>query len=354
MILSRGHKLRYVNQLVGVFVILVVSVLFATLLVVAWGQEWFVPSHDLLAYLAEEELDGMQVNTPVQILGERVGKVREIRYVDEPARIEQLRSRFPDDGQPKRQFLEIQLQISDRSIDKVRADSRIHIRRRLAGVGDVYLEILRGSAHRGPASESTIFGIYPEKSAQDEIRSMTGLMAEVQRDFATMRESWVASAKTFERSSTDFMQTSDRVREVARSLLEVTPQLPQLADDVLRTSRDLKATSEQFRQTASDIGQSNRQLQNVLADAEEVSPRWLPITQQTERLLTTSQAIADRLRDETEELPGTINQVRDTAGDAQEVIDGLRQNWLIRRQVQQPETPTRLPSSRVRVGGISP
>lgn len=354
MILSRGHQLRYVNHLVGAFVILVVGLLFAALLVVAWGQEWFVPSHVLHAYLPEEELDGMQVNTPVQILGERVGKVREIRYVDDPARVEQLRSRLPGGSRLTRQFLEITLQISDRSIDKVRADSRIHIRRRLAGVGDVYLEILRGSAHRGRPDESTVFGIYPEKSAQDEIRTMTGLMADVQRDFATMQQAWVASAETFARSSADFMQTSERVRAVADSLSDLAPQLPQLADDVQRTSRALRATSEQFQQTASEIGHSNGQLQNVLTHAEEISPHWLPITQQTERLLATSQAVADSLRDETDALPGTVNQVRDAADDAQEMIDGLRQNWLIRRNIPQPQSPSRLPSNRVRVGGMSP
>lgn len=353
MILSRGHKLRYANQFVGAFVLLVLGLLFTALLIVAWGQEWFVPNHEIYAYVPEGELDGLQVNTPLQILGERVGKVREISYVDDVEMVQQLLGRWPTSDTSGRHFLRVTLQISDRFINEVDVGSKIHIRRRLAGVGDVYLEILRGDVRLGRPDASTIFVIYSEKSAQDELRTMTRLMAEVQRDFMVMRESLVTSSAAFERSNEKIAQTSGRIQDLADSLLEVTPRLPEIADEVRRTTVDMRATSERFRETTEEIGQSNRQLQNVLTDAEAASPRLLPIAKQTEQLLATSQVVADRLKDESEDLPGTVNEFRGAVGDAQEVIDGLRQNWLIRRHVEQPRSPDRLPSSKVRVGGIS-
>jgi len=354
MILSRGHKLRYANQFVGAFVLLVLGLLFTALMVVAWGQEWFVPKFTIYAYLPEEELDGLQVNTPLQILGKRVGKVTEIDYVNDPAQIEQLQEMWLPNGQKRTHFLRIKLQISGESIDQINQDSRIHIRRRMAGMGDVYLEVLRGNEPQRRPDESTLFAIYPEKSAQDEMRTMTRLMGEVQQDFSVIRQSMVKSSMAIEESNEEIAETSVRVRDLADSLLEVTPRLPQIADDVQRTTNDMRTTSERFRETTQEISQSNRQLQNVLSDAEEVTPRLLPITQQTEKLLATSQVVADRLRDESEDLPGTVGEFRQTVGDAQEVIDGLRQNWLIRRHVTQPQSPTRLPSSKVRVGGLVP
>lgn len=353
MILSRGYKLRYVNQLVGLFVILVSGLVFAALLVVAWGQEWFVGSYEIRAYLPEGELDGLQVNSPIQILGERVGKVREISYVDDEQKLLRLRRELPG-GRLELNYLEVTLQISNRVSEEVDADSRIQIRRRMAGVGDVYLEILRGARRLGSPDEQTLFAITPEKSAQDEIRTMTQLMSSVQEDFARMRQTLDESSISFDRSTAELAKASTRVRELAESMLEVTPRLPEIADDVQRTTRDLQTSSEQIRSTAEAIGQSNRQLQNVLSDAEAVSPRLLPIARQTERLLSTSQVVADRLRDESDTLPGTVGQFRETVGDAQEVIDGLRQNWLIRRHVEQPQTPGRLPASKFRTGGFSP
>lgn len=361
MILSHAHRLRYVNQLVGAFVILVFGLVFAAIIMVAWGQEWRVPRHTVYAYMVEEELDGLQVNTPVQILGERVGRVREIRYVDDPQLEGRLRAELPGPIPRATHFLQIEMQISDRFIDEVRVDSRIHIRRRLAGVGDVYLEVLRGQDIAGQVDQSTIFPITQERSAQDEVRTMVTLMAEVQQDFAVMRQSMVDSAAEFQRSSVEVSQASLRVRELAESMLEVSPRLPEIADEIQSATTDIRQTSERIRDTASQIGDSNRQLQNVLADAEEVSPRLLPIAQRAEQLLSTSQVVADRLRDESDDLPGTVRGFNETlhgfdetVGDAQQVIDGLRQNWLIRRHVEQPQSPRRIPPSKARVGGMLP
>lgn len=389
MIVSRGHKLRYANQFVGAFILLVVGLLFVSMIVLIRSKNWFVAKEKIIAYLPEDELSGLQVNTPVQILGERVGKVTDITYETRPD--ERLPARWPVAGRQPSHLLRIEIEVIAEAIGRLgEMTPRIHVRRRMAGVGDVYLELMRGHDRKD------FFVIQPERSAQDEIRTMTALMGEVQRDFQTIRENLERSAANFDQSSEDIIQTSQRVRQLSESLLELTPKLPQIADSVERTSDDMRATSqrvrmlsdsllevtpklpeiaqsvqrtsedmrltsEQFRDTTQEISQSNRQLQNVLTDVEEVSPRLLPIANQTQRLLETSQVVADRLKDESESLPGTVRQfrgtmdgVQDTVDDAQQVIDGLRQNWLIRRHVSQPEPPSRVAPSQIRVGGFGP
>lgn len=354
MILSRGHKLRYANQFVGAFILLVVGLLFVGMVVLIRSKNWLTPKVEIVAYLPEDDLNGLQVNTPVQILGERVGKVTKITY--ETQQTERLQQWWSANARLPANFLRIELEVvADKFNGLGGMTPRIHVRRRMAGVGDVYFELMRGRERKD------FYVIQPEKSAQDEIRTMTELMGEVQRDFETIRQTLERSSANFDESSADIIQTSQRVRELSESLLELTPKLPRLADSVEQTSEDMRVTSERFRETTEQISQSNRQLQNVLTDAEEVSPRLLPIARQTEQLLQTSQVVADRLKDESESLPGTVNEFRstmggfqDTVGDAQEVIDGLRQNWLIRRHVAQPEQPSRVPTSKVRVGGFSP
>lgn len=389
MILSRGHKLRYANQFVGAFILLVVGILFVGMLVLIRSKNWLTPKVQIVAYLPEDDLNGLQVSTPVQIFGERVGKVTNITY--ETQRTEELRAWWPAIERARTHFLKIEIEVAADKINGLGPMTpRIYVRRRMAGVGDVYLELMRGR------EQKDFYVIQPEKSAQDEIRTMTELMGEVQRDFETIRQTLERSSANFDESNVDIIKTSQRVRELSESLLELTPKLPrladsveqtsddmritserfrklsdsllevspklpQIADSVERTSEDMRATSERFRETTEQISQSNRQLQNVLTDAEEVSPRLLPIAKRTEQLLQTSQVVADRLKDESESLPGTVNEFRDTmggfqdtVGDAQQVIDGLRQNWLIRRHVDQPEQPSRVPTSKVRVGGFSP
>ena len=354
MILSRGHKLRYANQFVGAFILLVVGLLFVGMVVLIRSKNWGTRKEQIVAFLPEDELNGIQVNTPVQILGERVGKVIGIKY--ETEQTEELKAWWPAIDRPPTHFLRIDIEVAADEIPRLGdMTPRIHVRRRMAGVGDVYLELMRGR------EQQDFYVIQPEKSAQDEIRTMTQLMGEVQRDFQTIRQTLERSSANFDESNSDIIKTSQRVRELSESLLEVTPKLPQIAKSVERTSDDIRQTSERFRETTQEISKSNRQLQNVLTDAEEVSPRLLPIAKQAEQLLQTSQVVADRLKDESESLPGTVNDFResingfqDRVDEAQEVIDGLRQNWLIRRHVAQPEQPSRVPPSKVRVGGFSP
>lgn len=354
MILSRGHKLRYANQLVGAFLLVVVGLLFVGLVILIRSKDWLAPKELVIAFLPEDELNGLQVNTPIQILGQRVGRVTEITYETELAG--ELKTWWPNKDRLPTHFLRIKLEVAIEALESLGTNTpRIHVRRRMAGVGDVFLELMRGR------DRQDYFVIQPEKSAQDEIRTMTELMGEVQRDFLIIRQTLERSSANFDQSNADIIQTSQRVRQLSESLLEVTPRLPEIADSVQQTSDDMRMTSERFRETTREISQSNRQLQTVLSDVEEVSPRLLPIANRTEQLLETSQVVADRLKDESEALPGTVHQfrstlggVQDTVDDAQDVIDGLRQNWLIRRHVTQPEQPSRLSPAKVRVGGFSP
>lgn len=373
MILSRGHKLRHVNQFVGGFLLVVLTLLLAGGILMIRSQHWFVPREAIVAYLPEEELNGLQVNTPVQILGERVGRVIGIGY--ETENLDQLRDRWQQLGAMPENFLRIDIQLQTTALERLGTRQvRIHVRRRMAGVGDVYLELLRGQAPVAaavPAGEQAEFYvIQPEKSAQDEIRTMTHLLGLVQQDFAVMRQELERSATQFAISNEQIQSTGRSIQTLTDNWHELTPQLvadlQQTTSDFRQTTTNFRETSSQIRdtnaqvqQTTSQIADSNRQLQEVLTDVQAASPRLLPIAQQTEQLLQTSQTVAERLRQESESLPGTVRQVRstvegvdDTVGEAQQVIDGLRDSWFIRRQVPPRSAPTRLPASQVRVGGF--
>ncbi len=380
MILSRGHKLRYVNQFVGAFFLLVLALLLVGSVLMIRSKDWFAPREPIVAYLPEEELNGLQVGTPVQILGERVGKVVDIRYETED--LERLRDRWQALGSMPEHFLRIDIELLSNALERLGTrQARIHVRRRMAGVGDVYLELMRGHAPVAtpvtPDEQAEFYVIQPEKSAQDEIRTMTHLLGQVQADFAVMRSELEQSSAQFAVSNERFQTTSQSIQTLADNWTDITPQLvadlKQTTSDfrdttanfrdtssqIRETSTQIRETNQQIRDTTSQIADSNHQLQDVLTDVQAASPRLLPITQQTEQLLQTSQVVADRLKQESESLPGTVRQVRstvenadDTVQEAQEVIDGLRQNWLIRRNVPPRQTPERLPASQIRVGGF--
>lgn len=329
MMMNRPYKLRFVNQLVGAFVLLVVVLLLGMILIAARTQQWFVPRHELVAFLPEGELDGLQIGTPVQVLGERAGEVSSIDYADEG------------------RMLQLTLQIAEPYLDQIYADSIIRIRRRLAGVGEVYLDILRGPAHRVSAGPDTPLMIVSEPAPGDELRRITEMVTEVREEVAVVRESMVRAFDRLEQTSTQVADSNRQLQRVLDDVEEFTPRLVPLADD-------LEESNRQFQETTRVVRDSNEQLRIILDDIGGVTPRLGPLADQTEELLATSQEIADTLRDESGELPGTVRQFRRTVEGADEVIEGLRQHWLLRRHIDQPEITPKIPPSKISPGGIWP
>ena len=73
--MNKPFKFRYVNEIVGVFVLVVVAALIVGIILAGRAQEWFVPVHHLVLDFPEEGSLGLQKGAEVQILGTPVGVV---------------------------------------------------------------------------------------------------------------------------------------------------------------------------------------------------------------------------------------------------------------------------------------
>ena len=287
--MNRPYKLRFVNQLVGSFLLLVVMVLLVVVMFAARTQEWFVPHHDVTAHLPEDELDGLARGTPVQILGRRAGEVRQIEYANEG------------------QMLRLTLSISDRYFDQIYADSVVRVKRRLAGAGDAYLEITRGPLHAEPVSPQAVLQVATEPAPSDELRHITEMVGQVRDSVADVRDTMVRTFTQFEQTSLEVSDSNRQLQNVLQDWERFTPRLDPMADEFVESNR-------QFQQTTSVIRDSNQQLQSVLRDVQEMTPRWKVVTGQAEQLLSTTQEVADTMRDESRDLPGTVSEFRQTVG----------------------------------------
>lgn len=327
--MNRPYKLRFVNQLVGSFLLLVVVFLLTVVMFAARTQEWFVPRHELIAMLPESELDGLTRGTPIQILGRRAGEIAHIEYAD--------------DGQ----MLRITMSISNHFLDLIYTDSIVHVKRRLAGAGDAYLEITRGPRHDEPVRPPAVLQVATEPAPADELHQMTEMVGQVRDSVAEVRDSMVSAFAQFHDTSAQVSDSNRQLQDILQGWEQFTPRLDPMADEFVESNR-------QFQQTNTVIRDSNDQLQSVLRDVQDMTPRWKVVTGQAEELLSTSQEVADSLRDESRDLPGTVEEFRHTVDGAQEVINGLRQHWLLRRYVDQPEPTQMIPPSKISPGGMWP
>jgi len=327
--MNKPYKLRYVNQLVGGFLLLVVLLVLAGVFLVARTQSWFTGRHDLVAYLPESQLDGLQRGTPIIVLGRPIGEISSISYA------------------PDGVDLAITLSINPAWRDQIFVDSQIRIRRRLAGAGEAYLEITRGLEHNRVATPDTPLAIISEPGPTDDLSKITEMFVDARDSIRLAQESITSGFVKLEDTAVQIDQSNAQLQEILNDVQEFSPRLTPLADEYEAMARDIRVTNEEVRQ-------SNVQLQGALTDVQQVTPRLVPLANQAEQLLTTSQEVMSALQSETQSLPGTVDKFRDDLDGAQEVIDGMKQNWLIRRYIDPPQPSRMIPPSRVTPGGPWP
>ncbi len=421
MIVPRGIKLRFVNQFVGAFLLLIATLLLVAVTLVALQQRWFAAKVEVLGYLGEGELDGLRIGTPVQILGRRIGKLVAVDYVEDidPEQLsprglsadvfqrhqQELRRLQAAPGD--RQWLLLRLEVFQADVVQVREDSQVLLRRRLGGLGDVYLEILRGPRGGDVRWQGRVYPVRVERSATDELQTVTEQVTQVQENFSAAAEvfsiasrdvsqlagevsvsnddfrdlvlavrqvmpdvsqvvaSLTQSAPKLDRLLTTGNEAAPKLDRLLGSLEEIVPDIERLTQDAQEASQRVGRAASGVERTSREIGETNRQLGEVVADIQRVSPRLsdladdaqelLQASQQSlsglDRLVGTGQTVAERVERESRQLPAAVADVRQVTDGAQELLDGLRRSRLLRRVVPQPEPPRRLPDWQLRLGG---
>jgi len=309
--MNASYKLRYVNQLVGAFILLTAVALVLMAIVVIRRQALFVPEYRIYSYLAEIDLDGIREGTDVIVLGRIAGEVEMIEYVP-------LRA----DGTN----VQLTLSVKETFRSEVFVDSVIYLRRKLAGAGEAYLEINRGPRHDEILPSEGALELIIEPEPASELARITGMMDDIRGYFENVQDSMISAFGELEEASEGVQSSNDRLQTVITDFQDFSPRLSPLAEKTDRVLSDFEEFSPKLNSLAI-------QAEDVLDDLQDFSPRLDPIADEADRFFETSNEVANNLRRETEDLRGSGEMLRDGLDGAQEVIDGLRRHWLLRRYI---------------------
>ena len=135
--MAKKFKFRYVNEIVGGFVLLTFLLLLAGVLVAGHAQHWFEAKYEIgLKFPAEGSME-LQKGAEVMLLGAKVGSVQDI-VVDDDGHISgTMRVRGP--------FMRF-----------VRADSIALVKKKMVVTGDAYVELTRGTGAELPRAGGEI------------------------------------------------------------------------------------------------------------------------------------------------------------------------------------------------------
>ena len=156
--MAKPFKFRYVNEITGAFVLLVVAALVAGIFVAGRAQKWFEPIHELEVVFPEEGSFDLQRGAEVRILGALVGSLEEISVAEEGemSGVIRIRGNF---------------------IRFVRTDCRAVAKKKFGLAGDAYLEITKGSGP--PLPEDAVMKVEKDTEITEMIQEVIERVEEV-------------------------------------------------------------------------------------------------------------------------------------------------------------------------------
>lgn len=218
--MKKPFKFRYVNEIVGGFVLIVLVLLIAGVVIAGRAQGWFEPVYTIKVLFPDEGSFGLRQGSEVRVLETPAGTVQDI---------------LPGEGGT----MEGILRVRGRFFSYLRDDSIAVVKRSLVVAGDAYVELLRGKGEP-----------LPEQGAVLAIIKDTEILQQAESLLEEVRATTVPA-----------------IEQLQRALAEYTA----LASDLRNPEGPVQLLIVELQDT---VREANRILSNV-AEATEPLPRMM-------------------------------------------------------------------------------
>jgi phospholipid/cholesterol/gamma-HCH transport system substrate-binding protein len=332
-------RIPHWDRYVGIFILLALLILTATLVFVTRGQKWFEKRYQYTASFAK--VQGLKPGTPVTISGMEVGSVKAFR-LNPLGRVE------------------VQMEILETYKDYIRVDSAVTIATTL--LGGKALEIRMGSPTQPPLGEGAHLKSQESKELTDilkdidlqmplkkvdetleNLRSLTSKLNSPEGEvFAILKNVQFLTTQLKEGEGTAGAILRDR-----KMYLEVTSAV----ESVKRSAVHVESVTEKAAEIAKELPAMMhqvdgriREIQGMLDQVKKATAELSPILENLSRASVEAPAIAGNIRDITEdvraitgdvkkatpEIPELVNQTQEIIEDADKVMTGVQNHWLLR------------------------
>lgn len=299
--MPKPFKFRYVNEITGVFVLLVIAAVIAGVFVAGRAQKWFEPIHEVEVVFPPEGSFDLQRGAEVRILGALVGSLEEIDVAE--------------DGE-----MSGVLRIRGTFIRFVRADSRAIAKKKFGVAGDAYLEITKGSG--APLPEGAVMKV--EKDT--EITEM------VQQVIQRVEEVALPAIEQVRKALEEYTNLASDLRNPEGNLQELLAHLAKIAEELEKG----EGTAGQLLRDPSLANELREITEKINASLAEVNV-----------ILQDVRASSSILKEEMDDVPGVVLQTRDTMRETEKLLEAIQKHWMIRKYVDQAEPSTLIPPSAV-------
>ncbi len=291
--MAKKFKFRYVNEIVGGFVMLVVLLLLAGILVAGNAQHWFETMYEInLVFPPEGSMD-LQKGAEVMLLGAKVGSVQDI-LVD-------------DDGN-----ITGSMRVRGSFMRFVREDSIALVKKKLVVTGDAYIELSRGSGEKLPRTGGEIWCMKDTEIVQ--------MMEEAVEELRKEAEETVMLVNA---AIEEYTKLAAGMNDPDGNLQQLLENVNGLLEDI-RTGEGIPAKILNDPAMAADVGGIIEEVQKLMEKVNEMAAEM-------QLAVAKLPPMADTLGGEVDNLPIITGEAQTLMRETTLILDGLQKHWLIRK-----------------------
>ena len=291
--MAKKFKFRYVNEIVGGFVILVVLLLLAGVLVAGNAQHWFDPMHEIdLDFPPEGSMD-LQKGAEVMLLGARVGSVQDI-LVD-------------DDGD-----ITGSIRVRGSFMRFVRADSVALVKKKMVVTGDAFIELTRGTGAELPKTDARIPCVKDTEILQMLEDALNTLAMEAEN-----------TLRLVNRAIEEYTMLAENMNEPEGNLQQLLANLNGLMLDI-RQGQGLPAKLLNDPAMAKDV-------EDIVAQVQELMVKINAMAAELQTVVAKLPPLTDTVAGEVDNLPVITGDAQTLMRETTTLLDGLQKHWLLRK-----------------------
>jgi phospholipid/cholesterol/gamma-HCH transport system substrate-binding protein len=318
--MKQRFQFRHVNEITGIFVILVAVVVIAAIVWTAYNQRWFRGTVTLRIVLPEAGAAGIRQGSEVYFLGTLVGTVFDV-VVDTAGRMEagtRIRSDF---------------------FRFVREDSFAVVKKKFGVAGDPYFDITRGQGQPLPRKDAAIICRELPGTMEATIEEARNAVLPVLQKLSVGVDTWTvlgeklgAGADAWTRLGTNLGESRQQLDQLIGRLDALVAGVEQGKGTAGKLLTD-PALADELKTILDKGNTSMDRIQGILKDAQLASTRL--------------SAVSEALATEAKDLPGLVLQTQQTIYELDRLIEGIEKVWPISSHIEQPHPDTRIPPSEV-------
>lgn len=299
--MAKPFKFRYVNQIVGTFVLLVGLVLLAGILVAGRTQHWFEKRKVIGLEFPSEGVMELQEGADVMLLGAKVGTVTSIDVDDDGAMTGTIAVRYA--------FLR-----------HVRQDSVALVKRKMVVAGDAYIEITPGTGAWLPRMDAVL----PCRKDTEIMQLATQVLDEVKAQTLHTLELVNAAIVEYTALAAGLNDPEGGVQQLLANVNAL------LAD--ARTGEGLPAKILNDPAMAADVAEIVRQASDTVARVNALLAEVQAMAASLTPAVGTAAGQVDRL-------PALLGETETLMRESTATLEGLQKHWLLRRYMAPDTAP---------------